>query len=222
MSYPASKWILAAALGGALVLTPMLSKAGGLLMNIGAKVVEHQAASKINDMISSPGQHGGAAPASGALQGGKVVYVDDGDTVIVLNGANEQVKVRLASIDAPESSHTNKETGRIGQPYSENSKKFLESMVKGKIVATACPNADRYGRQVCTITVDGINVNREMVRAGWAWAFTGSEGRYLLDKSLVQVQAEAQGKRIGIWAGAKPVPPWEWRKSCWEQHICPN
>lgn len=217
----ASKWILAGALGSSLIAAPILAKAGGLFMNIGTKVVEHQAASKINDMIGAHGQQGGNAPA-GSLQGGKVVYVDDGDTVIVLNANNEQVKVRLASIDAPESSHTKKEKGRIGQPYSENSKNFLEALVKGKSVTTICPNSDRYGRQVCTITVDGINVNAAMVRAGWAWAFTGSEGRYLLDKSLVQVQAEAQSKRLGIWAGVRPIPPWEWRKSCWEQNNCPN
>ena len=152
----------------------------------------------------------------------RIVYVDDGDTVVGLDAANDQKKIRLASIDAPESSHTNKERGRIGQPFSDNSKRFLESMVKGKTVGTHCVDSDRYGRLVCELLVDGKSVNAEMVRSGWAWANTAADGRYLRDKSLPAAQAQAQKARTGLWAGANPVPPWDWRKLCWEQGNCPN
>ena len=80
--------------------------------------------------------------AAGTLKG-KVVYVDDGDTVVLLVEGNRKVKVRLASIDAPESSHTRKERGRIGQPFSEGSKRFLADMVKSKNVEGVCPDIDR-------------------------------------------------------------------------------
>ena len=161
-----------------------------------------------------------AAPA-GDLRG-KVVYVDDGDTVVLLTAANDQIKIRLASIDAPESSHTKKEKGRVGQPFSENAKHHLELLVKGKVVDAKCPDIDRYGRTVCELFVDGASANADMVRLGWAWANMASNGRYLRDRSLLQLQADAQKAHAGLWAGSRPVPPWEWRRDCWEQGNCPN
>ena len=49
-----------------------------------------------------------AAPitASGAaVSDVKVIHVDDGDTLVVLTPDRQKLKVRLANIDAPESSH---------------------------------------------------------------------------------------------------------------------
>lgn len=164
-------------------------------------------------------------PTAADLQGMKqlkIVYVDDGDTVVGLTASNQQIKVRLASIDAPESSHTNKERGRIGQPFSEKSKRHLEAMVKGKTIDVNCVDADRYGRIVCELFAGGKSVNADLVRAGWAWANTASNGRYLRDRSFLQLQADAQKVRAGLWAGANPVAPWDWRKQCWEQGVCPN
>lgn len=151
---------------------------------------------------------------------GKVVYVDDGDTVVLLTYGNEQMKIRLASIDAPESSHTKKETGRIGQPYSANSGKFLADMIKGKFVQAHCFEADRYGRNVCEIFLGGRSINKEMVKHGWAWVNLSAKGRYLRDKSLPALQASAQASRAGLWAASNPVPPWEWRDVCWKQGQC--
>jgi micrococcal nuclease len=164
---------------------------------------------------------GQAAPSNQVA--GKVIYVDDGDTVIVLLADNSKLKVRLASIDAPEVSHTNHETGRIGQPYSDNSKRFLESLVHGRQVIADCPEQDKYGRSICTLTVGGVNVNAEMVRNGWAWANTANSGRYLRDRTFVGLQEEARLARKGLWQGRQPVEPWEWRHVCWESNgtSCP-
>lgn len=151
---------------------------------------------------------------------GKVVYVDDGDTVVLLNETNAQVKIRLSSIDAPESSHTKKETGRIGQPYSENSGNFLASLVKGKVVNAHCFDTDMYGREICELFVTGQSVNQSMVANGWAWANTANHGRYLRDASLSGLESKARAAHIGIWAGANPVEPWEWRSKCWKKGQC--
>jgi len=151
---------------------------------------------------------------------GKVVYVDDGDTLVLLVDGREQRKVRLASIDAPETSHTGQEKGRIGQPYSANSGRYLATLVKGKQVEARCFEADRYGRYVCDIFLDGRSVNREMVTQGWAWANVSARGRYLRDKSLVGLQESARAGRTGLWAGLNPVEPWVWRKQCWQMGEC--
>ncbi|EXI92093.1 MAG: hypothetical protein AW12_00836 [Candidatus Accumulibacter sp. BA-94] len=70
---------------------------------------------------------------------GKVVGVTDGDTITVLDAANEQHKIRLAGIDAPERA----------QP--------------------------------------------------------GDQVRY------AAAEDAARSRRVGLWADANPVPPWEWR-----------
>jgi endonuclease YncB( thermonuclease family) len=151
---------------------------------------------------------------------GKVVYVDDGDTVVLLAYDQMQIKVRLSSIDAPESSHTNKQTGRIGQPYSQNSSNFLSSMVKGKEVNARCFEQDRYGRNVCELFINGKSVNQEMVKQGWAWANVDAKGRYLRDKTLPSLEKSARASRSGLWAAGSPVAPWQWRDICWRQGLC--
>jgi len=151
---------------------------------------------------------------------GKVVYIDDGDTVVLLVDGQTQMKVRLASIDAPESSHTTKERGRIGQPYSDNSAKYLAQLVKGRTVEAHCFEEDRYSRNVCELFTDGRSVNQEMVRQGWAWANVSARGRYLRDRGLLDLEARARASHTGLWAGLRPVPPWEWRDVCWKQGRC--
>lgn len=151
---------------------------------------------------------------------GKIVFVDDGDTVVLLVDGRTQKKIRLSSIDAPESSHTNKQAGRIGQPYSDNSGKYLAALAKGKTVDAHCFEADRYGRDVCELFVDGRSINREMVKQGWAWANVAAHGRYLRDKSLPSMEATARASHAGLWVGLNPVAPWEWRDVCWKQGKC--
>jgi micrococcal nuclease len=151
---------------------------------------------------------------------GKVIYIDDGDTIVLLQDMKAQRKIRLSSIDAPESSHTKQDRGRVGQPFSENSGNFLASLVKGKEVVAHCFEADRYGRDVCEIFSGGRSVNQDMVRFGWAWANTSSRGRYLRDNNLPALQDQARLSKTGLWSGLNPVEPWIWRDACWKQGRC--
>ena len=151
---------------------------------------------------------------------GRAIYVQDGDTLIMLTPTNEQLEIRLSSIDAPESSHTKKQTGRIGQPHSDNSKQYLAALVKGKNVRAHCFESDKYERNVCELFVDGRSVNQAMVQAGWAWANRSARGRYLRDKSLIAIEAQARATHEGLWAGKNPVEPWAWRDVCWKQGMC--
>jgi endonuclease YncB( thermonuclease family) len=40
-----------------------------------------------------------------------------------------------------------------------------------------------------------------------AWVFD----RYVKDRSLYPLQERARAQRLGLWADAQPMPPWEWR-----------
>jgi endonuclease YncB( thermonuclease family) len=92
---------------------------------------------------------------------GRVVGVSDGDTLTVLTAARDEVRVRLAEIDAPES----------GQPYGARAKQALSDLTYGRQVRVAVVDIDRYDRVVGRVHAGSRDVNAEMVRQGAAWVF---------------------------------------------------
>ena len=139
-----------------------------------------------------------AASCGGEQLDGKVVAVHDGDTVTVLRGG-EQVKVRLACIDAPER----------GQAFGSRSRERLAELVMRRAVTLEVIDHDQYGRTVAHLQCDGVDVNLEMVRAGLAWHY-----RYHCpnDTALAAAEAEARKAQRGLWADARPEAPWDWRR----------
>ena len=131
---------------------------------------------------------------------GKVVGVHDGDTLTILDDSKTQIKIRLAEIDAPESR----------QPYGSRSKQELSGLAFGRPAAVQVQDTDRYGRTVGRVTVDGVDVNAEMVRRGAAWVYR----KYAKRQFLFTIEKQARDAKAGLWAlpEADRVPPWEWRK----------
>lgn len=158
-----------------------------------------------------------AAQASGnyALTG-LVVQVSDGDTINLLVD-KKQERIRLASIDAPETSHG---SARPGQPFGEASRKNLAQYVAGKTLTLTCFEKDRYDRHVCDIPVESTTANRLQVQQGMAWANQQAKGKYLRDKSLPALEQAARQKKLGIWSEAGAISPWEWRVACWKEKKC--
>jgi endonuclease YncB( thermonuclease family) len=131
---------------------------------------------------------------------GRVVRVLDGDTVSVLTPQKEQIRVRLAEIDAPEKN----------QPFGMKAKKILSDLIFGKDVSVVKIDTDRYGRTVGRIYQGQTDMNLEMVKAGGAWAYT----KYLTDPAFGSAEDAARASRLGLWALQEDqrIPPWEWRK----------
>lgn len=129
---------------------------------------------------------------------GEVVGVADGDTITVLRD-NEQVKVRLAEIDAPEKA----------QPFGNKSKQALSALVHGKAVLVVEQGNDRYKRTIGRVYQGDVDVNAEQIKRGMAWVYR----KYSKDVSLLPLEDEAKAQRLGLWGDGEPVPPWEWRKS---------
>lgn len=140
-------------------------------------------------------------PSHAATLVGKVVGISDGDTLTLLTPEKQQVKVRLAEIDTPEKA----------QPYGTRSRQLLSDLAFNKQAEVDVQETDRYGRSVALVTVNGQDVNREMVSQGAAWVYRA----YNRDKSLLAVEAEAKAAKRGLWAlpEAERMPPWEWRKT---------
>jgi endonuclease YncB( thermonuclease family) len=128
---------------------------------------------------------------------GRVVGVHDGDTVTLLVAGNQQLKVRLAQIDAPESD----------QAFGQRSKQSLSDMVFNKTIHVQKETVDRYGRTVGTLFVGDLDANKEQVKRGMAWAYR----QYMHDQSLLQAEEEARQAKVGLWADPNPLPPWEYR-----------
>lgn len=131
---------------------------------------------------------------------GKVVGVMDGDTLEVLTQDMTPIRVRLSEIDCPEK----------GQAFGQRAKQAASALAFGKTVEVRDTGRDRYGRTVGEIMLqDGRSLNRELVRAGLAWWYRQYAKK---DADLARLEEEAREARLGLWADADPVPPWNWRK----------
>ena len=85
--------------------------------------------------------------------------IADGDTITTLDSANQQHRIRLNGIDAPEKA----------QPFGNVSKQNLARLAFSRNAVVDCPKFDRYGRQVCLVRVSGIDVGLAQIEAGLAW-----------------------------------------------------
>lgn len=138
---------------------------------------------------------------------GVVRKVIDEDTVVVVTREGTKLLIRLYGIDGPEIRRGNKP----GQPYGEESKDALKSMILGKKVCIDIVERDRYKRMVGVIYLGDINVNEEMVREGWAWAY-GEYHRGQTITDFIHAERQAKENKRGLWRQADPLPPWEHRR----------
>jgi len=127
----------------------------------------------------------------------RVETVHDGDTVTCVDPEGRAWKIRLGGIDAPE----------FGQPFGEQARQALGRKLGGGHVRVEGDARDQHGRLLGTLRIADRDINRELVAEGWAWAFGG----FAPDDALLAAEAEARRQRLGLWAGADPIPPREWR-----------
>jgi micrococcal nuclease len=148
-----------------------------------------QVTDEINECI--PEQEGQAA---------QVVNVVDGDTIDVLIDGQE-LRVRYIGIDTPETVHPSKPVDFFGPEASSKNKELVDG--KEVVLFKDVSDTDRYGRLLRFIIVDGVFVNYEMVRQGYANA-----SRYPPDVACAdtfsQAEREARETGVGLW-GEQPT-----------------
>lgn len=129
----------------------------------------------------------------------KVVGIKDGDTIELLKDGQTEV-VRLAEIDCPEKA----------QAYGKKAKQFTSDLCFGKYVKLSGDGKrDQYKRIVATVIIDDtLNLNRELLKAGYAWHFK----RYSNNSEYALLEESAKEHDLGLWAGPDPIAPWEWRR----------
>ena len=111
---------------------------------------------------------------------GKVIKITDGDTVHVLQANHIKEKIRLAGIDAPERK----------QPHGKKATRYLASLIGNKLVTVEYSKRDRYGRIVGKIEYKGLDINLEMVKAGYAWHYKKYQKEQSADDRLSYAVAE--------------------------------
>ena len=141
----------------------------------------------------------------------RVAEVVDGDTVRLRRAGyprGDEVTVRLYGIDAPEA----------GQPYSRLAADALERMLNmpGELLLEV-QHIDPYGRQVGLLYYERHgrkrSVNRQMIYAGYAYAYTWYGGKELGFRS---VERDARRRQAGLWRSYRNRlgydRPWHYRQ----------
>jgi micrococcal nuclease len=129
-----------------------------------------------------------------------VVSVHDGDSLRIRRREGTE-RIRLAGVDAPE----------LEQPLGIEARSLTERLTLGQTVTIHERGYDRYGRAVADVTnARGTNVNRVLVKNGMAWWYQEFAPH---DCILQKLQSAAQRKRVGVWAHAGSIPPWDYRRA---------
>ncbi len=137
-------------------------------------------------------------PAKG--QQGLVVSVTDGDTLTLRGADGQAVTVRLRDIDAPE----------ICQPWGTEAKNALTELTLNKLAILTPVARDSYGRIVGRITVEDLDVGKNLVENGHAWSTRGRDDRGPLLKQERMAKALSRGLHAQV---PRAVPPWDWRRN---------
>lgn len=140
-----------------------------------------------------------------------VERVVDGDTVNLNNEVLGTKKVRLLSIDAPETNYQ----GKNQQPWGGDAKNYLSQLLPpgtSITVQTDVEEKDSYGRLLAHIFKGDLDINKEMVRQGHAVTY------YIWPNTLhfAEYQTayqEARAAELGMWNTTNPITelPFEFR-----------
>lgn len=132
---------------------------------------------------------------------GEIIRIVDGDTAELLYNGELPLMIRFEHIDAPEK--------RGNQPYGNKAKTILSDLCFDQEVTLITDGEFDMGGRIIgeLINADGINVNKELVRLGYAWHFK----KYSEDMSYAVLEKEARKNKRGLWQDANPIAPWDFR-----------
>ena len=118
----------------------------------------------------------------------------DGDTIHVENN-----KIRLHGIDAPELNQNCNYKNKDWE-CGQQSKNFLIQLIDSYEVNCQVTGVDKYKRYIGICYVNKLNINKMMVKNGWAIAY-----RYY-SKDYTDEEFIAKKIKVGIWKGEFEEP----------------
>jgi endonuclease YncB( thermonuclease family) len=134
---------------------------------------------------------------------GKVVKVENGDTITVQGSGQNLYLVKLQAIDAPD----------VGQPQYEASKNSLSKLIHGKDVRVVVHSTGPSGVLIGTVYRKGRDAGLSLLEKGLAWHYKrfAYQQTTASRKTYSDAQNIASAAGLGIWADASPIPPWVFR-----------
>lgn len=146
-----------------------------------------------------------AGPLPGLAREYRQVTVQEvigGDAFIARVGDNDQLRVRIAAIDAPDSA----------QAYGPEATRALTALLQPGRADLDCFKIDRYRRNLCRVTVGGRDVGLALIESGAAWWFQQiAEGQSPAERARYEAaQKQAREAKRGLWA-QEAEAPWDWR-----------
>lgn len=132
---------------------------------------------------------------------GKIMCIVDGDKAELLYKGEFPLMIRFEHIDAPEK--------RGSQAYGNKAKRILSDLCFGQEVTLITDGEFDMGGRIIgeLINEEDVNVNKEMVRLGYAWHYK----KYSDDISYDKLEKEARNNKRGLWQEPNPIAPWDFR-----------
>lgn len=128
---------------------------------------------------------------------GKVIAVEDGNTIEVETKEEGVIKVMLSEADCPE----------LTQQFGEEAKAFTEDLVYKKKVIVEMKGKDRWGNKLAVIKLkNGKTLHEELIKNGLAWPPVKSASQ------LASLAEQAKSKKEGLWSAEDPMEPWVYRR----------
>tara|TARA_B100001142_G_C14103223_1_gene566093 strand:- start:203 stop:682 length:480 start_codon:yes stop_codon:yes gene_type:complete len=118
----------------------------------------------------------------------------DGDTIHI-----NKNKIRLHGIDAPETNQTcffEKKEWLCGKQSTIE----LKKIVGNQIIKCVVNDIDKYNRYIAVCYLGKINLNKIMVKNGWAIAYQYYSIDYIVEEKY------AMENKLGIWKGEFESP----------------
>lgn len=177
-----------------------LSPASGLAKGGGGIPAEKGTVVLTGSQEGAKSAGGPAEPRDGEVVApltAEVYHCNDGDTCRVKFADSIWLNVRLAAIDAPE---TSKARGsKAGQPWGEQAKVALNAKVAGKKIQVRQVDLDPFNRPVVILLDNDQDINLQMIQEGFAEVYRGKTKR--LDKAVyLAAEEKAKQAKKGIWS----------------------
>jgi len=192
---PRYRWLIALSAAGALCLLVAI-----MAYELGWQQGALGAARAATATAAASGPPHGTVPAG--MVAARVTRIVDGDTIKVdIDG--REFTVRYIGINTPETKAPN----RPVEPFGPEAAAANERLVAGEVVFLEkdVSETDNFGRLLRYVWLDGIMVNEELVREGYARVSTFPPDVKYAER-LVQAEQEARKAAKGLWSMVTPTP----------------
>ena len=126
--------------------------------------------------------------------------ITDGDTIKIFNK-----RIRFHGVDAPEKKQICIKNFKEYSCGVEATTALAKKIDGRKVVCRVQDKLDRYKRYIGECFIEDINLNKWMVRNGYAVAYRRYSKDYIRDEDY------AKKNKLGLWSGVF-IHPEKWRK----------